>query len=93
MAPWDIGSAHLHDEAACGEEEGRPTWVCRGCYQDLTRLQVGLTRVQDHTRFLRHHPARSRRAAQDTIRPGCVLRYGSRLGTVGEQEARHVPAT
>ena len=49
--------AHLHNESACGEEEGCPTGVCRGRYQDLTRLQAGLTRVQDHTRFLCHHPA------------------------------------
>jgi hypothetical protein len=49
--------AHLHNEAARGEEEGRPTGVCRGRYQDLTRLQAGFTRVQDHTRFLCHHPA------------------------------------
>ena len=62
-----VGPAHLHDEAARGEEQRGPAGVGRGSDEDLAGLEVGVRRVEHHPHDAGDGPRR-RRACRPTRR-------------------------
>ena len=91
-APWDFRPAHLHHQAAGGQEQWRPARVGRRGDQDLAGLQVGADRVEHDPGRRGDRAGRGRAAGQRPVRPGALAGDASGSVPSRQQQSRDVPA-
>src|SRR5579885_2432629 len=85
-------AAHLHYQAAGGQEEWRPAGISGWRDQNLTRLQVSSGGIEDDPRAACYPSWRGGRPPQRLSRSSLFCHCWGRLCAIGEEDARHVAA-
>jgi hypothetical protein len=80
-----IGSAHLHYQTARGEEQGCPSGIGGGSYQDLAWFQMRSHRVEDDACDPGDAACRCRSTCERGV-VGTRIMFRLGLGAVGEQD-------